>query len=366
MIKFNCGKCDKKIGVPYEYAGKTVRCPRCKEGARVPRDEAQNQSQDQAQAKVIQPELDLPPEEPRDQFEGESIWTDDMFETEPVGAANAEESDFECVECGKPVSQADSLCDKCTIKYKGLAKKERSTQNKSETVAILGMYPFSVAASFAGAMLGAVIWAAISKYGFEFGLVAWIVGILAGVGAIILTGERSMRLGATAAVMAVIGILAGKVIAVNWLADEIREISTELNQELDTSDLTEYLQNDEEMFNIACMHLVDEGKLDEGFSEKLQESYAEGSNAEITDQIAEGQDKVLDYLDSLSPAEKEELVKTHISKITDMLANTFASDLENQSIFDKIKNSTGYYDYFFFLLAIGSAFKIGSGLNGAG
>ena len=74
MIKFHCDKCDKKIGVPYEFAGKLVRCPRCKEGARVP----------QSEAKVIQPELELVPEQPQGEFEGESIWPDGMFDTEPA------------------------------------------------------------------------------------------------------------------------------------------------------------------------------------------------------------------------------------------------------------------------------------------
>lgn len=36
MIKFHCSKCDKKIGVPPEYAGKLIKCPRCKQPARVP------------------------------------------------------------------------------------------------------------------------------------------------------------------------------------------------------------------------------------------------------------------------------------------------------------------------------------------
>jgi len=56
MIKFNCSKCDKKIGIPGEYAGKLVRCPRCKQPARVP-------------------ELEL---EPIDEFVANSLITDDL------------------------------------------------------------------------------------------------------------------------------------------------------------------------------------------------------------------------------------------------------------------------------------------------
>ena len=36
VIKFDCTRCDKKLGVPDEYAGKRVRCPRCKHPVTVP------------------------------------------------------------------------------------------------------------------------------------------------------------------------------------------------------------------------------------------------------------------------------------------------------------------------------------------
>jgi len=36
MVKFRCGQCGQKIGVPEAYAGKRVRCPRCQQPARVP------------------------------------------------------------------------------------------------------------------------------------------------------------------------------------------------------------------------------------------------------------------------------------------------------------------------------------------
>lgn len=37
MLKFRCRACEQKIGVPEEWAGKVVRCPRCHGGVRVPR-----------------------------------------------------------------------------------------------------------------------------------------------------------------------------------------------------------------------------------------------------------------------------------------------------------------------------------------
>ncbi len=39
MIKFHCPSCSQKLGVPDEYAGKRVRCTRCKEAMQVPQPE---------------------------------------------------------------------------------------------------------------------------------------------------------------------------------------------------------------------------------------------------------------------------------------------------------------------------------------
>lgn len=39
MIKFHCPSCSQKLGVPDEYAGKRVRCTRCKEATQVPQPE---------------------------------------------------------------------------------------------------------------------------------------------------------------------------------------------------------------------------------------------------------------------------------------------------------------------------------------
>lgn len=36
MLKFRCGQCNQKMGVPDEYAGKRVRCPKCKNAQTVP------------------------------------------------------------------------------------------------------------------------------------------------------------------------------------------------------------------------------------------------------------------------------------------------------------------------------------------
>src|SRR5690348_14084821 len=58
MVKFRCGHCKQKMGVPDEYAGRRVRCPRCKNPQTVPRPQeiAEVQSvSSQATAPAAQP-----------------------------------------------------------------------------------------------------------------------------------------------------------------------------------------------------------------------------------------------------------------------------------------------------------------------
>ncbi|MFG0253334.1 MAG: hypothetical protein ACF8NJ_10725 [Phycisphaerales bacterium JB038] len=68
-----------------------------------------------------------------------------------------------------------------------------------------------------GAAIGAGIWAAIAHYGnYEIGIVAWGIGVLAGVGVRLGAGERlTGTTGALAVLIAVIGIAVGKYSAVS-------------------------------------------------------------------------------------------------------------------------------------------------------
>ena len=84
MIKFYCGNCEKKIGVPYEYAGKKVRCPRCKEGVAVPQPEPDTHPEPAAMVIPADPEPQIEDSAP------DSIWPDDMFDTEPTKNADSD------------------------------------------------------------------------------------------------------------------------------------------------------------------------------------------------------------------------------------------------------------------------------------
>lgn len=74
-----------------------------------------------------------------------------------------------------------------------------------------GRTALALAAGLIAAIIGGLIWAAIVLYAhLEIGWAAWGVGLLAGGAMAFVTTNRSPGLGAAAAALAVIGLLAGK------------------------------------------------------------------------------------------------------------------------------------------------------------
>ena len=79
MIKFRCGHCQQKLGVPDEYAGRRVRCNKCSQPCTVPRPKADAQAAADKQttpkipAEPVAPSMELnlklPQDEPEDMDE---------------------------------------------------------------------------------------------------------------------------------------------------------------------------------------------------------------------------------------------------------------------------------------------------------
>lgn len=79
-----------------------------------------------------------------------------------------------------------------------------------------------------GAFLGAFLWAAITILtGYEVGYVAWAVGGLTGMGAMLMGGRGSV-IGVTCAVLALAAILLGRLITINYVLDaELEAVAEE-------------------------------------------------------------------------------------------------------------------------------------------
>lgn len=168
-IQFDCPECGAEIKAPVTVAGKTGKCPKCDARVEVP----------------------------------EAV----------AGAAGAAPEAEEAVSA--PVRRPRT----------GSGVRRRRTAAPDPAAGENTGLAIGVAAG--GAVAGALIWAAISYFtNYEVGWIAWGVGGLVG-GAAVLAGGRSQTVAIAAAVLAVLGIAAGKVLgfqfAVSAAAPELRQ-----------------------------------------------------------------------------------------------------------------------------------------------
>lgn len=88
MIKFRCPSCNQKLGVPDEYAGKRVRCTRCKEATQIPQPELPV-LEEVAVEPVLETGEDVGGDMSADEAFSEGMW-DDFAGEEDVDSADAE------------------------------------------------------------------------------------------------------------------------------------------------------------------------------------------------------------------------------------------------------------------------------------
>ena len=334
MIKFHCSSCDKKIGVPDEFAGQKVRCPRCSQAIRVPETAADDE-----------PVLDVP--------EGDSIWSDDLLaDSQPTDAAVAETGEsavkqLSCPACATPAAAGAELCLQCGHSL-------QPTVAGGPVGVTSTRFGLALGGSFAGAALGGLIWAAIvCVTGYELGFVAWGIGILAGLGAAVLTAERSGRLMVAVGAMAVVGVIIGKLIIFSWMAAP--ELEAALMAEMAPDDLVaSTLANPKSMFHRACYELVKQGELDVVLAAKVRETFNSEDLSTLPEEVAAGRERVLQALDEWTDEQKEAMVMATLRDGAGLMSKAILSQF---GLIERIKMSLTFWDGLWCLLAVGSACK---------
>jgi phosphate/sulfate permease len=203
-----------------------------------------------------------------------------------------------------------------------------------------------LAAGVAAGVGGAVVWALIAYFtGYEIGWIAW--GIGAAVGAGVAWGSSgSPAMGVAAVVISVLAILAGKFITVEIiLAKELKAANQDMNQQI---------LNDEYVIS----WLADEAVA--VYQEKqIPVNWPEGINPEDATSQADYPADVWQAAaykwNSMSAAEKEEY-RENVRQQAEVNIAAYASDMRKEGFI----GSFGIIDIVFFLLAILTAYKIGS------
>lgn len=199
-----------------------------------------------------------------------------------------------------------------------------------------------------GGAIGAAIWAGVSySTGYEVGWIAWAVGVLAGIGmAVGARDEQGFGTGATAAAVAIAAVMVGKYAAVHY---EVKNVIRTVGP----------VQVTDEMLQV---HLADQ----------LVEEYERGGkplawpegktvgNAEAEADYPKALwGDMLTRWNAMTPEDREQR-----RRWMDGQAKKAMASMGNEVTSEGFLASFSLFDALWFLLAVGSAYRIGSGSGG--
>jgi DNA-directed RNA polymerase subunit RPC12/RpoP len=386
MLKFRCPHCDQKIGLPQQYAGKQVRCARCKQTIVVPTVSEQIETADKGvirfecsgckqklkvsrkyagrkfkcpkcSAVIIVPQLtDVPV--PGSSSTGNTV-ADELYESHPgtgdlvvqVAKAPATKEDslqfqpvdkgaggsVRCPSCGTLHSADRKFCTLCGQGLSaGAGDIDTTTDVAGEASAGKGSIVLGILASIGFAAVGGVIWCIAAKFiGMGWmSFMAVVVCSLAGAGFYLCTQNRTVGVGILAAIIGFVGILNGKTLIAKYVAlPQMKQFMTESADQFGEplgDDATkekfyeEMIKDDDMMFAMAAMQLVEDGYVEEELADEILASRpADKKDREKSEQVKQAEQKINEALDSWSRQKKMEVAQAQYGKVSRKSVNLF-------------------------------------------
>lgn len=200
-------------------------------------------------------------------------------------------------------------------------------------------------------VIGAIVWASIAYFAnAELGIIAWGIGALVGIAvAVACKGEADSATGGIAALIAIVAILGGKWGAVHMT---VGKFASEMQSTVIAS-----INDDDAKLHIAS-ELVTE-YTSEGKTLKWPAGKDADSAEALTDYPKDIVADVASRWKAMEPAQQEDF-KKHLRESMAAELASFASSIEGSAF----KQSFSPYDILWFILALLSAFRIGSGNMG--
>lgn len=354
-IDFSCS-CGQQYRVKEEFAGRTTTCKKCGSKVTVPKP-------------ALDPMGDLG-----------SLLDEELGPAGSSPSVAAEDSATPlCPACDAKLPKGGRLCLQCgfdTTTGKLLETAGAATVAAHNTDSLWSgplRLLLGTGISGMGAILGGLVWAAVALMtGFQFGWIAIAVGAAAGGGmAAAFAGQGGGPIaGAISAGMALVGVVLGKIFIVVWLLMPLltgdlgafsfkREflaatIADEAMQERGVAlDDPEYDRAYEAHYQDALRALeeVDDEEIDRRMLEVTEEMRREAELAVQQPPPADGNDEV----DEQDPPER---LTAHVEDFEPQAEEASALGLLFSSLFHPL-------ELLFVLLAMGTAFKLGSGYAGS-
>jgi hypothetical protein len=305
-MEFRCTNCDQEYEVTQEYAGREFECTKCQGIVSVPAD---------------------------------------LFTEEPAVASNGPISNSEynfgkCPKCHVALKQSAVICIECGHNLKlGMNAKTVVKAKKA------GSFSLAVSIAAVTAIASGMIWAGIALWvGMEIGYVAWLIGLAVGGSVIVMTDERSVRLGVVAVALAIGAIMLGKVVYVSYALDDgmrkVLKSNPAILEGMITAEMIENNELDEKYLKWRETHF------------EITRQVLKRESKEMQQLIRQERGKIKKKLAALTPADKERFYTTQINKILGVF-----------SYKDRLAASSSLWDLLWFFLAISTAWKMATGVR---
>jgi hypothetical protein len=265
MIKFRCGHCNQKLGVPDEWGGKRIRCNHCKESCLVPLSQTRPQSQPEtapeADPATVLIQMDLPQEEGGDGFPSHLL----DFQSGKV----VPREDWPPA----PIVPRDAI--QVSVRRAELAE---SRPRWGLSVAAKGtlQIPLAVVVSLGCTLAAAFVWGKVaSTVQFRLNILAILVAGAAGLGLVAVLRRQHVGIGIMAAIIGMVGVFSGKWFIGQWLVmpafQEAVNARIDLMNSLPMSKtgMSDFLDDPEVVQDCICLQLSDNGQITPETAEKL-------------------------------------------------------------------------------------------------
>ncbi len=363
MIKFHCPSCNQKLGVPDEYAGKRVRCTRCKEATQVPQPELPV-LEEIAVAPALETGDEIGGDMSADEAFSDGMW-DDFGGEEGVDAADAARQEA--------IAQASAPKTKIKTARAGPSQTKSSQPHAAAKYAVgAGKVPLAIGAALLFPLGAGIIWGLIARVsGFIFCWGAIPVACLAAFGLTMFMERRTLAIGLLATLFGFVGIIEGKLCIAKFAGvHELQKmVNSELEQRLGDEQLTdeqvdEMLQEEWTLYAVATIDLMEQGQFEkefvgEMFKAHLMDEYPD----ELAEAIAQADEKVYATIDNWSPDRRRRMVKDKWPAVVANSAQLFMASKLGGALTMGLAfiGSFALWDLLFIPMALWAAVKIGAG-----
>ena len=326
-----CAGCQKAYPWQEKYAGKRAKC-RCGTVISFPASPPVKPVKPAA-AKPLRRAVAAAPEEPETQT------CPSCKGTMPSGA-------MLCIQCGYNVQTGSKMGGVSPpASRRGAVVTER--REESATVQTAKRLGLALVVGGVTAVACGALWAWIGILtGYEIGYVAWGIGALVGVVVAKFAQDQSAMVGLGAVGVALLALLIGKLMLITW--GGTAEL-TKLNMTM--------LEEPTILKGLVRQRMMEEGAMDAELKAYLaSDEFAEGEGKippALQDRYQAFEDQLKQRVESFPASERESIAKKMASE---MMARI--------PIKERVMMAMSFFDILWFFLALGTAWRIGSGSGG--